>query len=79
MTYLKLNPELLTGVLQVNSQVFRKDITGPFLMVINCKQNYSIIQNQESISEYIYDCEPIEETEFNQELEIALSNLKITN
>lgn len=77
MTYLKLDPQLLTGVLQVNATVYRKDISGLFLTVINCKQNYSIIQNQEAI-EFIYDCEPIEESEFNQELAIALSNLKIT-
>ena len=70
MTYLKLDPNILNGVLQVNSQVYRKDISGPFLTVINCKHNYSIIQNQEAI-EFIYDCEPIGEDEFNQELATA--------
>ena len=77
MTYLKLDPQLLIGFLQANVTVYRKDVSGPFLAVINCKRNYSIIQNQESI-EFIYDCEPITEEEFNRELEIALSNLKIT-
>lgn len=77
MTYLKLDPQLIAGVLMAEATVYRKDISGPFLTVINCKWNYSIIKNQQSI-EHIYDCEPITEEEFNRELAIALSNLKIT-
>lgn len=77
MTYLKIDNKVFNGIFQVNSQVFRKENDGRYLTVINCKQNYSIIQNQEFI-EQPHDCFGIDVIEFNQELEIALSNLKIT-
>ena len=77
MTYLKIDNKVFNDIFQVNSQVFRKESDGRYLTVINCKQNYSIIQNQEFI-DYPHDCFGIDATEFNQELEIALSNLKIT-
>lgn len=76
MTYLKLDSNILNGVFRVNAQVFRKEADGRYLTVINCKHNYSIIQNQEWI-DHPHDCFGIDSTEFNQELEIALSNLKL--